>query len=131
MKQPCLAFRKLDVSAFAQLPDTSLLYFSLEALRAATQASRASAGVKMARDEPDEDGAVAGATPMMAQYLSLKRQADGCLLFYRMGDFYELFFDDARIAEACLDIALTARGEHGGGKARGRSAGRERVCSSG
>src|SRR3546814_11515449 len=66
----------------------------------------------MARDEPDEDGAVAGATPMMAQYLSLKRQADGCLLFYRMGDFYELFFDDARIAAACLDIALTARGEH-------------------
>src|SRR3546814_13979333 len=53
---------------------------------------------------------------MMAQYLSLKRQADGCLLFYRMGDFYELFFDDARIAAACLDIALTARGEHEGEK---------------
>ena len=53
---------------------------------------------------------------MMAQYLSLKRQADGCLLFYRMGDFYELFFDDAKIASACLDIALTARGEHEGEK---------------
>jgi DNA mismatch repair protein MutS len=51
---------------------------------------------------------------MMAQYLALKRQATDSLLFYRMGDFFELFFDDARIAAACLDIALTARGEHGG-----------------
>ncbi len=53
-------------------------------------------------------------TPMMAQYLSLKAEAEDCLLFYRMGDFFELFFDDARIAAACLDIALTARGEHDG-----------------
>ena len=54
------------------------------------------------------------ATPMMAQYLALKAQADDCLLFYRMGDFFELFFDDARIAAQVLDIALTSRGEHGG-----------------
>src|SRR3954463_5612094 len=53
-------------------------------------------------------------TPMMAQYLALKAEAEGCLLFYRMGDFFELFFDDARAAAACLDIALTARGEHEG-----------------
>ncbi len=51
---------------------------------------------------------------MMAQYLALKAEADGCLLFYRMGDFFELFFEDARIAASCLDIALTARGEHEG-----------------
>ena len=51
---------------------------------------------------------------MMAQYLALKAQADGCLLFYRMGDFFELFFDDARRASQVLDIALTSRGEHGG-----------------
>src|SRR5690349_19723113 len=51
---------------------------------------------------------------MMAQYLALKRQAEGCLLFYRMGDFFELFFDDARTAAAVLDIALTSRGEHEG-----------------
>ncbi|WP_448665209.1 DNA mismatch repair protein MutS [Sphingomonas sp. CJ20] len=51
---------------------------------------------------------------MMAQYLALKAEADDCLLFYRMGDFFELFFDDAKIASACLDIALTARGEHEG-----------------
>ncbi len=51
-------------------------------------------------------------TPMMAQYLALKGEAGDSLLFYRMGDFFELFFDDARIAAACLDIALTTRGEH-------------------
>ena len=51
---------------------------------------------------------------MMAQYLALKRQAEGCLLFYRMGDFFELFFDDAKIAAQVLDIALTSRGEHDG-----------------
>ena len=53
-------------------------------------------------------------TPMMAQYLALKAQASDCLLFYRMGDFFELFFDDAKAAAATLDIALTSRGEHGG-----------------
>ncbi len=50
----------------------------------------------------------------MAQYLALKQQAEGCLLFYRMGDFFELFFEDAKIAASVLDIALTSRGEHGG-----------------
>jgi DNA mismatch repair protein MutS len=51
---------------------------------------------------------------MMAQYLALKREAGDCLLFYRMGDFFELFFDDAKAASAILDIALTSRGEHDG-----------------
>ncbi|MBX3563410.1 MAG: DNA mismatch repair protein MutS [Sphingomonas sp.] len=51
---------------------------------------------------------------MMAQYLALKAEAEDCLLFYRMGDFFELFFDDAKVASAVLDIALTARGEHEG-----------------
>jgi DNA mismatch repair protein MutS len=55
-------------------------------------------------------------TPMMAQYLALKAEAEDCLLFYRMGDFFELFFDDAKSAAACLDIALTTRGEHEGEK---------------
>ncbi len=59
-------------------------------------------------------GAVTDPSPMMAQYLSIKAQAAGCLLFYRMGDFYELFFDDAAKAAATLDIALTRRGEHAG-----------------
>ena len=49
-------------------------------------------------------------TPMMAQYHRLKAEAGDALLFYRMGDFFELFFDDARAAAACLNIALTKRG---------------------
>ena len=55
-------------------------------------------------------------TPMMAQYLALKAESEDCLLFYRMGDFFELFFDDARVAAQVLDIALTSRGEHAGEK---------------
>ena len=53
-------------------------------------------------------------TPMMAQYLEIKAQYPDALLFYRMGDFYELFFDDAVAASEALDIALTKRGKHDG-----------------
>ena len=49
---------------------------------------------------------------MMAQYLEIKQAHPGCLLFYRMGDFYEMFFEDAEQAAAALDIALTKRGQH-------------------
>ncbi len=55
-----------------------------------------------------------GVTPMMAQYLDIRAANPGYLLFYRMGDFYELFFDDAVSASAALDIALTKRGKHAG-----------------
>lgn len=53
-------------------------------------------------------------TPMMAQYLAVKHAHPDLLLFYRMGDFYELFFDDAVAASKALDIALTKRGQHQG-----------------
>lgn len=53
-------------------------------------------------------------TPMMAQYLGIKAQNAGALLFYRMGDFYEMFFEDAVAAASALDIALTKRGTHEG-----------------
>ncbi len=53
-------------------------------------------------------------TPMMQQYLALKAQHPDTLLFYRMGDFYELFFDDAEKAARLLDITLTTRGQSGG-----------------
>ena len=53
-------------------------------------------------------------TPMMAQYLEIKAAHEGALLFYRMGDFYEMFFDDAVAAAEALDIALTKRGKHDG-----------------
>lgn len=53
-------------------------------------------------------------TPMMQQYLRIKAEHPDILLFYRMGDFYELFFDDAREAAKLLDITLTARGQSNG-----------------
>lgn len=53
-------------------------------------------------------------TPMMAQYLEIKAAHPDALLFYRMGDFYEMFFDDAVAAADALDIALTKRGKHDG-----------------
>jgi len=53
-------------------------------------------------------------TPMMRQYLAIKAGHPDILLFYRMGDFYELFFDDARRAAKLLDITLTARGKTAG-----------------
>ncbi|MBN8543111.1 MAG: DNA mismatch repair protein MutS [Alphaproteobacteria bacterium] len=54
------------------------------------------------------------ATPAMQQYFEVKAKHPDCLLFYRMGDFYELFFDDALTASKILDIALTKRGKHAG-----------------
>ena len=51
-------------------------------------------------------------TPMMEQYIEIKAANPDCLLFYRMGDFYELFFDDAEIASRALGIVLTKRGKH-------------------
>lgn len=54
----------------------------------------------------------AAITPMMAQYFAIKNAHKDYLLFYRMGDFYELFFEDAVIASKALDIALTKRGKH-------------------
>ncbi len=58
--------------------------------------------------EPD------GATPAMAQWFAVKAEHPDALVFFRMGDFYEMFFEDADAAAAALDIALTRRGEHGG-----------------
>jgi len=55
-----------------------------------------------------------GASPAMAQWFAIKAQHEDALLFFRMGDFYELFFADAQAASAALDIALTARGQHQG-----------------
>ncbi len=55
---------------------------------------------------------VAGATPMMVQYIEIKAANPDCLLFYRMGDFYEMFFDDAETASQALGITLTRRGKH-------------------
>ena len=64
-------------------------------------------------DAPEAPAATT-TTPSMAQFLSIKRDHPDVLLFYRMGDFYEMFFDDAVTAAGALDIALTRRGKHGG-----------------
>lgn len=53
-------------------------------------------------------------TPLLAQYFAVKKQHQDCLLFFRLGDFYEMFFDDAVAASKALDIALTRRGQHQG-----------------
>src|SRR5258707_9794511 len=58
--------------------------------------------------------AAARVTPMMEQFLEIKAANPGLLLFYRMGDFYELFFEDAEIASKALGIMLTKRGKHQG-----------------
>ena len=63
---------------------------------------------------PTPESAAARLTPMMAQYFEIKAANPGCLLFYRMGDFYELFFDDAEVASRALGIVLTKRGKHEG-----------------
>lgn len=73
-------------------------------------------------DRPAETGSAAKAapdagpepklTPMMAQFIEIKAANPGSLLFYRMGDFYELFFDDAEVASQALGITLTRRGKH-------------------
>src|SRR5689334_6953622 len=64
---------------------------------------------KVAPRPADEGGRV---TPMMEQFIEIKAANPDCLLFYRMGDFYELFFDDAEVASRALGIVLTKRGKH-------------------
>ncbi|MBV9981342.1 MAG: DNA mismatch repair protein MutS, partial [Bradyrhizobium sp.] len=63
---------------------------------------------------PPAADAPARITPMMEQYLEIKAAHPGLLLFYRMGDFYELFFEDAELASKALGIVLTKRGKHQG-----------------
>src|SRR6476661_1210896 len=60
---------------------------------------------------PADEGRV---TPAMAQFVEIKAANPDCLLFYRMGDFYEMFFEDAEIASRALGIVLTKRGKHQG-----------------
>ncbi len=67
----------------------------------------------MTTNKPDK-GSSTKHTPMMAQYLKIKAEFPDMLVFYRMGDFYELFFDDAKKASQLLDLSLTARGRSAG-----------------
>src|SRR5215203_5189902 len=74
-------------------------------------ARRSDDDARVAPKAADDLGRV---TPMMAQYLEIKSANPDCLLFYRMGDFYELFFADAEVASRALGIVLTKRGRHNG-----------------
>ena len=65
-------------------------------------------------DAPPPAEAAGRTTPVMEQYIEIKAANPDCLLFYRMGDFYELFFDDAEVASRALGIVLTKRGKHHG-----------------
>jgi DNA mismatch repair protein MutS len=67
---------------------------------------------EVGRVTPKATDEVGRVTPMMEQYIEIKAANPDCLLFYRMGDFYELFFDDAEIASRALGIVLTKRGKH-------------------
>ncbi len=78
-----------------------------------TQQKSGSKGAKPAKSK-SKAAVPAKLTPMMEQYFALKEKAQDCLLFYRMGDFFELFFEDAKLASAALDIALTTRGKNAG-----------------
>jgi DNA mismatch repair protein MutS len=70
------------------------------------------AGDGSARVPPKAGDDAARVTPMMEQFIEIKAANPDCLLFYRMGDFYELFFEDAEIASRALGIVLTKRGKH-------------------
>ena len=65
-------------------------------------------------ETPMTDAALEQHTPMMRQFLRIKAEHPDILLFYRMGDFYELFYDDARRASELIDITLTTRGQSAG-----------------
>jgi DNA mismatch repair protein MutS len=78
-----------------------------EAVPAATET-----GDEAARATPKASDELGRVTPMMEQYIEIKAANPDCLLFYRMGDFYELFFGDAEIASRALNIVLTKRGKH-------------------
>ncbi|HEX2216640.1 MAG TPA: DNA mismatch repair protein MutS, partial [Xanthobacteraceae bacterium] len=66
----------------------------------------------LSREPSEPAGAPLRVTPMMEQYIEIKAANPDCLLFYRMGDFYELFFQDAETASRALGIMLTKRGKH-------------------
>src|ERR671910_756511 len=80
--------------------------------KVADDVARRSDDVGRVPPKPSDD--LGRVTPMMAQYLEIKAANLSTLLFYRMGDFYELFFEDAEVASRALGIVLTRRGKHQG-----------------
>ncbi|GER05910.1 DNA mismatch repair protein MutS [Iodidimonas muriae] len=111
LKPSNIQFSALDdrvSNSIARPRDTSFMKKSAITVKTAQPKAKAAGPSKAASK------ASVAPTPMMAQYLSIKAEYPDCLLFYRMGDFYELFFDDAVQASGALDITLTKRGKHEG-----------------
>src|SRR5689334_10854315 len=77
-----------------------------------TTGNDAARAAELGRVTPKAIDEVGRITPMMEQYIEIKTANPDCLLFYRMGDFYELFFVDAEVASRALGIVLTKRGKH-------------------
>jgi len=77
-------------------------------------AAKANSPLKPAENKWVQMARLPSLTPMMAQFVEIKAEYPDCLLFYRMGDFYEMFFEDAENASAALDITLTKRGKING-----------------
>jgi DNA mismatch repair protein MutS len=84
----------------------------MDAARPIAPSDRDNAPADAGRVTPKAADDVGRVTPMMEQYIEIKAANPDCLLFYRMGDFYELFFDDAEVASRALGIMLTKRGKH-------------------
>ena len=78
----------------------------------ATSADAPASPAQSAASATRADNPPPGVTPSMAQFLEIKAANPDCLLFYRMGDFYEMFFEDAEVASRALGIALTKRGKY-------------------
>src|SRR3974390_1179520 len=102
--QDLLALRDMDAEMDAHMDAARTI--TAEAPEPATKA-----GDETSRVTPIAADEVGRVTPMMEQYIEIKAANPDCLLFYRMGDFYELFFDDAEVASRALGIVLTKRGK--------------------
>ena len=113
MRLPCDRLQIVDRTSLATVPepqsditDDSIVEQAADAAAQPVAPAVPEAPAKITKSASDR------MTPMMAQYLEIKRDHPDCLLFYRMGDFYELFFEDAETASRALDITLTKRGRH-------------------
>ena len=119
MRNPPYAGPHAWVAGAAASPASATTLRCAVAAGALWPGRRRSASFRMNQREPERRGATpangGGAgrvTPMMEQYIEIRAANPDCLLFYRMGDFYELFFDDAVTASRALGITLTKRGRH-------------------
>ena len=108
----CPAETPVDPASIKAAQPLGVLDLNVESQQGLSGQAPSAARLKKVKPaEPKQDGAER-LTPMMAQYIEIKTANPDSLLFYRMGDFYEMFFEDAEIASRALGIVLTKRGKH-------------------